>query len=213
MARETHTRGMEDDSDHPSISHIIRDLADRDSVSIGEIVDVFGTRAFGALLFIFALPNLLPLPPGSSTILGAPLLLLTPQVAFGVDAPWLPKAVDARRISGADLGRVFGRLLPWVERFEKISRPRIAPVFNPFGQRMIGAICSVLAFVLILPIPLGNLLPALTIGIFGFSLFQRDGLFAVAGYVLAGFSAFLLYVAADAVIGGVRLLVNWLSGA
>ena len=53
----------------------------------------------------------------------------------------------------------------------------------------------------------------LTIGVFGFSLFQRDGFFAVAGYVLAGFSAFLLYVAADAVIAGVRLLVNWLGGA
>lgn len=213
MTRKMYARGMDDESDHPSISQIIRDLIAHDSVSVGEIVDLFGTRAFGALLFIFALPNLLPLPPGSSTILGAPLLLLTPQVAAGVAAPWLPRAVDARRISGADLGRAFGRLLPWVERFEKVSRPRIAAVFNPFGQRMIGAICSVLAFVLILPIPLGNMLPALTIGIFGFSLFQRDGLFAIAGYVLAGFSALLLYVAADAVIGGVRLLVNWLGGA
>ena len=72
---------------------------------------------------------------------------------------------------------------------------------------------AALAFVLILPIPLGNLLPALTIGVFGFSLFQRDGLFAVAGYVLAAFSGFLLYLAADVVIGGVRLLLNWLSGA
>lgn len=205
--------GMDDETVPSSISQIIRELIARDSVSVGEIVDVFGTRAFGALLFIFALPNLLPLPPGSSTILGAPLLLLTPQVAMGVQAPWLPRGVDARRISGADLNKAFARLLPWVERFEKISRPRGALMFNRLGQRTIGTICAVLSFVLILPIPLGNLLPALTIGIFGFSLFQRDGLFAVAGYVLAGFSAFLLYVAADAVIGGVRLLVNWLGGA
>ena len=204
---------MDDDGDFPSISQIIRDLAARESVSIGEIVEVFGTRAFGALLFFFALPNLLPLPPGSSTVLGAPLLLLAPQVALGVDAPWLPRSVDGRRISGADLNKVFGPLLPWVERFEKISRPRIAVLFSAWGQRLIGVICTLLAFVLILPIPLGNLLPGLTIGVFGFSLFQRDGFFAVAGYVLAGFSAFLLYVAADAVIAGVRLLVNWLGGA
>lgn len=204
---------MDDETDRAPISRIIRDLSARESVSVGEIVDVFGTRAFGALLFIFALPNLLPLPPGSSTILGAPLLLLTPQVAMGVPAPWLPRAVDARRISGTDLNKAFGRLLPWVERFEKISRPRLPIMFNPIGERVIGVVCSLLSFVLILPIPLGNLLPALTIGIFGFSLFQRDGLFAAAGWVLAGFSAFLLYVAADAVIGGVRLLVNWLGGA
>ena len=204
---------MDDDSDPPPISQIIRDLAERDSVSVGEIVDVFGTRAFGALLFFFALPNLLPLPPGSSTVLGAPLLLLTPQVAFGVDAPWLPQAVDDRRISGADLKRAFGRLLPWIERFERVSRPRLGGLFTPIGQKVIGAICAILALVLILPIPLGNLLPALTIGVFGFSLFQRDGLFAITGYILAGFSGFLLYLAADVVIAGVRLLVNWLGGA
>ena len=203
----------DDDTDQTSISAIVRELSARDSVSVGEIVDRFGTRAFGALLFIFALPNLLPLPPGSSTVLGAPLLLLAPQVALGVDAPWLPRSVDGRRISGADLNKVFGPLLPWVERFEKISRPRIAVLFSAWGQRLIGVICTLLAFVLILPIPLGNLLPGLTIGVLGFSLFQRDGFFAVAGYVLAGFSAFLLYVAADAVIAGVRLLVNWLGGA
>jgi len=204
---------MDDEPDRTSISAIIRDISGRESVSIGEIVDLFGTRAFGALLFIFALPNLLPLPPGSSTILGAPLLLLAPQVAMGVDAPWLPRSVDGRRVSGADLTKVFGPLLPWVERFEKVSRPRVLVVFSPWGQQLIGAVCTLLAFVLILPIPLGNLLPGLTIGIFGFSLFQRDGFFAAAGYVLAGFSAFLLYVAADAVVAGVRLLVNWLGGA
>ena len=203
----------DEEAGRSTISEIIRGLIARDSVSVGEIVDLLGVRAFGALLFIFSLPNLLPLPPGSSTILGAPLLLLTPQVAMGVDAPWLPKAIDDRRIRGSDLEKAFGRLLPWVERFEKISRPRLGVMLVPMGERTIGAICSVLSFVLILPIPLGNLLPALTIGIFGFSLFQRDGLFAVAGYALAGFSAFLLYVAADAVIDGVRLLVNWLGGA
>ena len=78
---------------------------------------------------------------------------------------------------------------------------------------LLGAICAMLAFVLILPIPLGNLLPALTIGFFGFALFSRDGIFAIVGYLLAGVSALLLYLAADVVIDGVRLLVNWLGAA
>lgn len=204
---------MDDTAGHSSISQIIRELGARESVSVGEIVDLMGARAFGALLFILSLPNLLPLPPGSSTVLGAPLLLLTPQVALGADGPWLPRALDDRRVSGAYLQRAFGRLLPWVERFEKLSQPRLPILFSALGVRTIGVICTALAFILILPIPLGNLLPALTIGIFGFSMFQRDGAFAVAGYVLTGFSAFLLYVAADAVVDGVRLLVNWFGGA
>ncbi len=195
------------------ISVVLRELCAEDDMRLGDIVDRFGRRALGSLLFVLAIPNLLPLPPGSSTVLGAPLLLLSPQLALGVHAPWLPKWLEDRTISGADLSRAFNRLLPWVERIEKISRPRMGFMFGTIGDRAIGVICSVLSFVLILPIPLGNMLPALTIGVLGFALLQRDGLFATAGYILAGFSGLLLYLAADAVIDGVRLLVNWLGGA
>lgn len=203
---------MHGEGDRP-ISEILRELCALESVRVGDIIDRFGGRAFGALLFVFAIPNLLPLPPGSSTILGAPLLLLAPQLALGVSGPWLPRFVDNRRLSGADLQKAFGRLIPWVERVERISRPRIEVFFGAVGDRLIGTICSALAFVLILPIPLGNLLPALTIGFFGFALFSRDGIFAIAGYALVGASGFLLYVAADVVINAVRLLVNWLGAA
>lgn len=195
------------------ISVVLRELCAEDDMRLGDIVDRFGRRALGSLLFVLAIPNLLPLPPGSSTVLGAPLLLLSPQLALGVHAPWLPKWLENRTISGADLNRAFNRLLPWVERIEKISSPRLGFMFGTIGDRAIGVICSLLSFVLILPIPLGNLLPALTIGVLGFALLQRDGLFATAGYVLAAFSGLLLYLAADAVIAGVRLLVNWFGGA
>lgn len=195
------------------ISMILRELGEQDSLAVGEIIDRFGRRAFGALMFVFAIPNLLPLPPGSSTLLGAPLLLLSPQVAMGIPTLWLPKIIDDRRVAGASLDRIFGRLLPWVERIERVSRPRLTFMFGPAGDRVIGVICSLLSFVLILPIPLGNLLPALTIGVLGFSLFQRDGLFALVGYALAAVSGAVLFVAADLVIDGVRHLVNWFGAA
>lgn len=199
----------DEEDPHKPLSEILRELCAEDRITVGEIIDRFGRRAFGALLFIFSTPNLLPLPPGSSTILGAPLILLSPQVAIGVHAPWLPRFVDDREISGADLNRFFGRLLPAVERFEKVSRPRLSFLFGSVGDRLLGLVCSLLAFVLILPIPFGNLLPALTIGVLAFSLVQRDGVFALLGYALAAVSAGVLFLAADVVIAGVRHLVNW----
>ncbi|MFN3512328.1 MAG: exopolysaccharide biosynthesis protein [Phenylobacterium sp.] len=195
------------------ISAILRELCAEERITVGEIVHRFGRRAFGALLFIFSTPNLLPLPPGSSTVLGAPLVLLSPQVALGVHAPWLPRFVDDREISGADLQRSFGRMLPFVEGFERVSRPRLAFLFGPWGDRMIGLVCTLLSLVLILPIPFGNLLPALTIGVLAFSLVQRDGVFALLGYVLATVSGGVLVFAADVVIGAVRHLVNWFGAA
>jgi hypothetical protein len=197
------------------ISAILRGFAAEPErrVTVGEIVDSFGHRAFGALLFVFSAPNLLPLPPGSTTILGAPLVLLAPQVAIGVPAPWLPRSIDARTVTGAELGRAFGPLLPWMEKIERVSRPRLAFLFGPLGDRTIGLVCTVLALVLILPIPLGNILPALTIAVMGLAMAQRDGVMAIIGYLLAGASACALALTYGAVVQAVRHLLNWLGVA
>lgn len=197
------------------ISTVLRDLcADADArVTIGEIVDRFGRRAFGALLFIFSTPNLLPLPPGSSTILGAPLVLLAPQVAVGVKAPWLPRFIDRREISGADLNKAFGRMLKWVERIERVSRPRLLFMFGALGDRLIGAVCTLLALVLILPIPFGNLLPALAVAVLAFALVQRDGVLALIGYLLATISVLVLALTAGAVVQAVKHLLSWIGAA
>ena len=57
-----------------------------------------------------------------------------------------------------------------------------------------GVALTALAFVLILPIPLGNILPSVTIGLFGLALVQRDGLLALLAYLLTAISAALLVV-------------------
>lgn len=182
------------------------------SITVGEIVDRFGPRAFGALLFIFSVPNVLPLPPGSSTILGLPLLLLAPQVAIGVRAPWLPRFVDDRKIKPSDLHRWLGRILPKLKSVEKLSRPRLHFLFGPIGDRVIGVICTLLACVLILPIPLGNLAPGLCIGAFALALFQRDGVIALIGYLMATISFGLLVVSAGAVSLAITKLIGVFSG-
>ncbi len=196
------------------LSVLLRGLCARqDDLSLGEIIDVFGRRAFGAVLFVLALPNLLPLPPGSSTVLGSPLMLFSPQIAVGFPHPWLPRFAEARRVSGADLAKTLTPLLPWVERIETVSRPRLGFLFGAVGDRLIGLVCTLLSFVLILPIPLGNLLPALTIGVLGFSLAQRDGVMTLVGYLLATISFGVLVLSAGAVVAAVHLLVGWFGGA
>lgn len=181
-------------------------------ISVGEIVDRFGSRAFGALLFIFSVPNVLPLPPGSSSILGLPLMLLAPQVAIGVRAPWLPRFVDDRKIKPSDLKRWLGRIIPRLQSVERLSRPRLHFLFGPIGDRVIGLICTVLAFFLILPIPLGNLAPAICIGAFALALFQRDGVIALVGYLMASVSFGLLIVGASAVSSAITKMIGAFHG-
>lgn len=159
-------------------------------------MDAFGGRAMGALLLVFGLICTLPLPPGSTTIFGAPLMLLAPQLMLGARGPWLPRRLRARTLATADLGKALPRVLVWLERAEALSRPRLAFLFGPVGDRTIGLVCTVLAAVLILPIPLGNILPAAAVSVLGLALAQRDGALALLGYALAAASASVLVLAA-----------------
>ena len=179
-----------------ALSAVLRDISDdpEEEVTLGEVVHHFGGRAFGALLFVLAIPNLLPLPPGSTTVLGAPIAILAPQIAVGVRRPWLPRFLDRKPIRREWLRRAYDKVAPSLQRIEKVSSPRLLWLFSPIAVRLMGVALTALAFVLILPIPLGNILPSVTIGLFGLALVQRDGLLALLAYLLTAISAALLVV-------------------
>lgn len=192
------------------LSEVLQIICDRPEprVSIGEIMDEFGPRAFGAALLVFSAPNLLPLPPGSSTVLGAPLVLLSPQVALGAEHPWLPRRVSNQNLRRTDLRSAFGRLIPMLEKVEHVSRPRLEFLFGPVGDRVIGVVCTALALILIIPIPLGNLLPAAAVSAFALGLIQRDGVFALAGYLLTAISVCVLVLGASVVVASLRHIAD-----
>ena len=184
------------------LSEVLRRIADQPepTISVGELAERFEGRAAGALLLIFGLACTLPLPPGSTTIIGAPLVLLASQVAFGVPVPWLPSRLRARSVQVEHLRKGLPRAVVWLERVEAFSRPRLAFLFGAWGYRLIGLVCLVLALVLILPIPLGNMLPAAAVSVLSLSLVLKDGVLALLGFVLAGCSAGVLVLAAGLIL-------------
>jgi hypothetical protein len=195
------------------LSAILLDICDDPdpTVTVGEIVHRFGRRAFGALLFFFSAPNWLPLPPGSSTFLALPLVLLTPQVAIGVRGPWLPRFVDDRKMKRPEMARGLRKLVPTLQRVERVSRPRLLWMFGPIGDRVIGLTAFLLSLVLLLPIPLGNMAPAAAIAAFGLAMVQRDGVLALIGYAITALSAGLLIIGGSAAIAALRELLRWLG--
>jgi hypothetical protein len=181
------------------LSEVVCELAETEAatMSLGEVVDAFGASALAGLLLVFGLACALPLPPGATTVFGAPLVLLAPQLMFDQPAPWLPKALRERRIAMPELRRVFERMTPWLKRMEMVSRPRLDFFVGASGRRLIGLICTLFALVLILPIPLGNMLPAATVSVFSLALIQRDGLVALVGYAFGAASVGALMLAAN----------------
>jgi hypothetical protein len=182
------------------------------TLTVGQMLAAFDSRAFGAMLLVFGLLNTLPLPQGSSTILSLPILLLAPQIAMGADTPWLPRGLVDKPLKRDDLRGLFRRLGPIVRKMELITRPRLRPLFAPLGERAIGVVCTLLALVLVLPIPLGNLAPGATVAVLALALLQRDGILALLGYLMALGSGALLFVSAHVAVLAVRKLLGVFSG-
>ena len=165
----------------------------RERISVGDLLAALGDRAIGALMFFFAAPNILPVPPGVSTLLGAPLLFLSAQLMLGM-RPWLPGVITRRSISRDDLATLVRRIVPWLAKAEKLLKPRALVLVRPPVEYVVGLVCLVLAAILMLPIPLGNTLPALAISLLALGVLERDGVWiaiglgasAVAGTVVSG---------------------------
>jgi hypothetical protein len=183
---------------------------DKPKVSLGDLRDALGDRGFGVLLFVFALPNLIPVNiPLLSLVLGAPLVLLAVQLTYGRHKPWFPHWLTRQSISRQTFEAVVSRALPYLERAERLLRPRFTMLVSWTAERLIGLGLLVLTVVLALPIPFGNWLPAFAICIVGLAMVEKDGLAVLAGFAVGAFS---LVVAGTVVIGLVHAFFLLLAG-
>lgn len=170
-----------------------------DRVSIGDLFARIGERAHYTLLILFALPNTLPGIPGTSAVLGVPLLYLTLQLALG-RAPWLPGFIARRSVGREALASVLERAQPWLQRGERYLKPRLRGLTGTVAERWVGTCSVVLAAMIMLPIPFGNMLPALAIIFAALGLMEEDGLWVLVGAVTGTIASVVVMVVLWAVI-------------
>jgi hypothetical protein len=192
------------------LSAVLRQLAGergKQRVSVRDLFAALGDRALAALLFVFAVPNAIPSPPGLSTVLGVPLLFLSAQLLLGRKA-WLPEFIAKRSMARADFEVLMGRVLPWLERAERLLRPRLIGLALPPMEYALGFICLVLAVILVLPIPLGNNPPAFAIALIALGILERDGLWVLAGLCVSALSLTVVSGVLLAILKAVTVLVT-----
>lgn len=165
----------------------------RERVSVADLLQLASDRAYGALLFIFALPNVVPMPPGTSAVLGLPLVLLAAQFLYGRKTPWLPRMVARRSIMRTEFIALLARINPVLRRVERILRPRLGVLVSPTAERVLGIVLLGLSLILFLPIPFGNMLPAAAICLMSLALVEHDGLIVVLGALLGILSVVVVW--------------------
>lgn len=185
--------------------HTFEDLLDKissgtegENVSVRQLLDVVGRRAYGPVILILGFIALSPLTivPGANWLVATVTWIIAIQIVFGRPYPWVPrKALDASfprkyLLSALDMGK------PIAKKADTLTKPRFvflteAPFIN------IVAIGCVLASLITYPlglIPLGPILPSFAILLIGVGLAARDGIF--------------LFVAAGAFVGSVLLTLK-----
>jgi hypothetical protein len=198
----------------PSLSTILTQIAadeSRQRVCVGDITAALHDRAIGAMILVFALPNVVPMPPGTSAILGLPLLFLTAQLTLGL-RPWLPKAIAGRSIDRLHFAAVVRRIAPWMVRAERLLRPRLQTLARPPFEYLVGAICLLLSIILFLPIPMGNIPPAIAICLFALAILERDGVWVLAGLCVSAAAVVIVWGVLFALLQSALFLISrWLG--
>ncbi len=182
----------------------IAEAQDTDRISIGDLLEALRRRALGALMFIFAVVTALPMPPGVSTVVGAPLVFLTAQLMLGMNA-WLPKIITDRSLSRVDFAKVVKAATPWLARAESVMKPRFEFLTRRPAVHIVGFVAFVMAVILLGPVFLGNMAPSIAICIIALGLVERDGLWVAIGVAAGILTAIFL-------IGFYWLLITWAIG-
>ena len=146
-----------------------------DRVTLGEMAEACGDRAFGLLILLLCLPGLLP---GMASVFGTPMLILGVQMGLGFRKPKLPGFIARQSLKRTDLMRLSAgsdtRISRAIAKIERWVRPRPGPFTSPMSDKVVGWLTAYAAVILIMPGPGTNVPPAFGTIVMALGLVEND---------------------------------------
>ena len=189
--------GSENGRDLEDLMDEIRaDSGSSDEVSLAQIMQAVGTRAYGPLLLVPGLVALAPTGaiPGMSIVTGTIIVVVAIQLLFGRNKPWIPKRALEFSFSRDTLLSAMERGRPYARRIDDFLKPSLTQVTDFPATRIIAIVAIALAlsmFPLAL-VPFAVAIPSSAIVLFALGLTARDGRLIIAGFILAGLALVLI---------------------
>ncbi|MFZ5709465.1 MAG: exopolysaccharide biosynthesis protein [Pseudomonadota bacterium] len=204
------TPGQIPPEDRKALSDLLAASTEGDSefVTVGEFVRSLSVRGLAPVVLAMGLLNVVSIIPGSSAIMGLPLVFLGISLMIGARSLWLPRRIRSHEIPRERLKVAVEKVLPYVHRLERLAHPRYWPGYDAALDRLFGLLLFALALMIALPVPFGNLMPAIAVTLTSLGFMARDGLWVVAGLFTATLAlgivigvAGALTVAGSAILG------------
>jgi len=150
----------------------LHNAAPADQFTLGWLMDRLQKQSFGLIMLLLAI---VAIAPGISIVGGLLLLIPAFQMIAGRSAPVFPRWVADRPLPTKHLGPVVQRAISVLKYFEKVVRPR-CPTSPELTKRVVGIFVVLLtARLLLMPIPLSNILPAVLIALISLVYLEEDG--------------------------------------
>jgi hypothetical protein len=183
----------------------LHDEVPADHFTLGWLMHSLHKRSFGIIMLLLAL---VAIAPGLSVVAGLLLMIPAVQMMAGKPAPVFPRRIATRSLPTKHLAAVVQRSVPVLRYLEKVVHPRwhTPPEAT---KRLLGAVVVMLSTTLVLiPIPLSNVVPALVIALISLAYLEEDGVLLSIALLAA---AIVLTVAAGAVweiVAGAKWIVD-----
>lgn len=162
---------------------------DGDEITLGQLLDKVGERSHGALVLVPALIALLPTGgiPTVPTIMSAMIVIIALQMAFSPDHIWLPKKMKNFSVGNKKLLNGLKWFRPYAEKFSWLFKPRLRFINErPFFYLIVLALlCMALTMPPLEFLPFAAAMPSFVMTLIGLGVTMDDGLWTIAGLVLA----------------------------
>jgi hypothetical protein len=161
-----------------------------DKVTLGEILDSFGQRAFGPLLLVPAVIAILPVVgilPGVSLLMAGLECAVSIELLLGKRGFRLPNRVRKLTIPRKLLMRSLKLMRPAARFSERFVRPRLELLVNGGARQVAGALAVIVASLMLVGalLPGAIVPPAIAMIILALGLTSRDGVLVLASLALA----------------------------
>jgi len=190
----------------------VEEKAHGETISLGDVVDTFNGRGFGALLILPSLLVVLPTGaiPFVPFVCGMFMILVCVQIVMGRHHPWMPRSLRRVGIGRERYEHVVDMSRPFIGRLDKWSAPRLKMLSRPISQRVIAIICIALsiATAAVALLPIMSHLFALAILCFAIGMASRDGFMTIMGVVVtvAAFAVMPAIIASSEQLMGPHIL-------
>ena len=161
------------------LQEVIRQ-APAEYVTVGWLTSTLHPHSFGIIILCLGL-----LATTGSTVPGLILAIMAVQLIVGRAEPVFPHFIMTRRLPTRQLLRLSGHAIHVLKYLEKAVHPRWPMTFE-VAKRAVGVMVLLLTVVLLLtPVPLSNVAPAMVISLISVAYVEQDGLLLSAAFLAA----------------------------